>query len=149
MKKHQVVIDFFVSSAHSTVGYNLMQIYNMRETPCYFDMALDQTLHFKGDKNVDGIDTGHRKSRFTVTLCCCADGQMVKTLIVFKRLKNVPKLNLPAEVEVTISIVGSMNTCLMLKWIQSCFTHRGPFLARTLSILYMDSYGLHIKEEVS
>ena len=149
MKKHQAVIDFLVSSAQSTVGYNLMQICNMHKTPCYFDMASDQTLHFKGDKNVDGIDTGHRKSRFTVTLCCCADGQMVKTLIAFKGLKNVPKLNLPADVKVTVSIIGSMNTCLMLKWIQSCFTQRGPFLARTPSILYMDSYGLHIKEEVS
>ena len=42
-----------------------------------------------------------------------------------------------------------MNTCLMLKWIRSCFTQRGPFLARTPSILYMDSYGSHINEEVS
>ena len=127
MEKHQVVSDFLVSSAQSTVGYNLMQIYNMYETSCYFDMASDQTLHFKGDKNIDGIDTSHRKLRFTVTLCCCADGRMVKTLIVFKGLKNVPKLNLPADVEVTVSMGGSMNTCLMLKWIRSCFTQRGPF----------------------
>ena len=126
-----------------------MQIYNMDETPCYFDMASDQTLHFKGDKNVDGIDTDHRKSRFTVTLCCCADARMVKTLIVFKGLKNVPKLNLPVDVEVTVSMGGSMNTCLLPKWIRSCFTQRGPFLAHTPLILYMDSYGSHIKEEVS
>ena len=126
-----------------------MQIYNMDEMPCYFDMASYQTLHFKGDKNVDGIDIGHRKSRFTVTLCCCADGRMVKTLIVFKGLKNVPKLNLPADVEVTVSMGGSMNTCLVLKWIRSCFTQRRPFLARTPSIIYMDSYGSHIKEKVS
>ena len=42
-----------------------------------------------------------------------------------------------------------MSTCLMLKWIQSCFTLRGPFLARTPSLLYMDSYGSHIKEGFS
>ena len=41
---------------------------------------------------------------------------------------------------------GSINTFLMLKWIRSCFTLCGPFLARTSSILYMDSYGSHIKE---
>ena len=117
MEKHQVVSDFLVSSAQSMVGYNLMQIYNMDKTPCYFDMASDQALHFKDNKNVDGIDTDHRNLRFTVTLCCCADGQMVKTLIVFKGLKNVPKLNLQADVEVTVSMGGSMNTCLMLKWI--------------------------------
>ena len=40
-----------------------MQTYNMDEMACYFDMALDQTLHFKGNKNVDAIDTGHRKLR--------------------------------------------------------------------------------------
>ena len=115
MEKHQVVSDFLVSSAQSTVGYNLMQICNMDETLCYFDMASDQIVHFKDDKNVNGIDTGHRKSRFTVTLCCCAAGRMVKTLIVFKGLKNVPKLNLPADVEVTVSMGSSINTCLMLK----------------------------------
>ena len=86
----------------------------MDETPCYLDMASDQTFHFKGDKNVDGIDTGHRKSHLTVTLCCCADGRMIKTLIVFKGLKNVSKLNLPADVEVTVSMGGFMNICLML-----------------------------------
>ena len=64
-----------------------MQIYNIDEMPCYFDMASDQIFHFKGDKNVDGIDTDHRKSRFTATPCCCADGRMVKTLIIFKGLK--------------------------------------------------------------
>ena len=69
--------------------------------------------------------------------------------MVFKGLKNVPKLNLPADVEVTVSMGGSMNTCLMLKWIRSCFTQRGPFLARTPSILYMDNYGSYINEEVS
>ena len=124
-----------------------MQKYNMDKTPGYFDMAADQTLHFKGDKNVDGIDTGRRRSHFTVTPCCSADRQMVKTLIVFKGLKNVPKLNLPADIEVTVSMGGSMNTRLMLKWIPSSFTQRGPFLTRTPSILYME-YESHIEEAV-
>ena len=44
MEKHQVVKDFSVSSAQSTVGYNLMQIYNMERMPCYFDMASKQTF---------------------------------------------------------------------------------------------------------
>ena len=41
-----------------------------------------------------------------------------------------------------------MNTGLMLKWIRSCFTKRGPFFANTPSLLYMDSCGTHLKEEV-
>ena len=36
----------------------------------------------------------------------------------------------------------------MLKWIRSCFTKRGPFFANTPSLLYMDSYGIHLKEEI-
>ena len=78
-------------------------------------MALDQTLHYKGNNNVDGTDTGHRKSRFTVELCYCADDRMVKSLIIVKGSKNVPKLNLPAGIEVIASIGGSIDTELMLK----------------------------------
>ena len=44
---------------------------------------------------------------------------------------------------------GSMNTGIMLKWVRSCFTVRGPFLSSTKSLLYMDSFGSHLKEEVS
>ena len=73
---------------------------------------------------------------------------MIKSLILFKGLKKVPKLSVPTNVEVTVSMGGSMNTGFMLKWIQSCFTKRGPFFANTPSLLYMDSYGTHLKEEV-
>lgn len=145
----EILKTFLIGSEQFTAGYDLNQIYNMDETPCYFDMASDQTLHFKGAKNVDGVDTGHRKSRFTVVLCCSGDGRMIKTLIIFKGLKNVPKLNLPSSIEVTVSMGGSMNTGIMLKWVRSCFTVRGPFLSSTKSLLYMDSFGSHLKEEVS
>ena len=42
-----------------------------------------------------------------------------------------------------------MNTGIMLKWIRSCFNVRGPFLSSTKSLLYMDSFGRHLKKEVS
>ena len=92
-----------------------MQIYNMDETPCYFDMTSDQTLHFKETKMLMALIQAIENRASQLTLCCCAYGRMVKTLIVFKGLKNVPKLNLPADVEVTVSMDGFMNTCLMLK----------------------------------
>ena len=109
-EKRRIITDFLARSVQITSGYKLMQIYNMDKTPCYFDMASDQTLHFRGEKNVDGIDTDHKKSRFTVALCCSADGRMIKSLIVFKGLKKVPKLSVPTNVEVTVSMGGSMNT---------------------------------------
>ena len=147
-EKRRIITDFLARSVQITSGYKLMKIYNMDETTCYFDMASDQTLHFRSEKNVDGIDTGHKKSRFTVALCCSADGRMIKSLIIFKGLKKVPKLSVPTNVEVTVSMGGSMNTGLMLKWIRSCSTKRGPFFANTFSLLYMDSYGTHLKEKV-
>ena len=91
-EKRRIITDFLAKSVQITSGYKLMQIYNMDETPCYFDMASDQTLHSRGEKNVDGIDTGHKNSRFTVALCWSADGRMIKSLIIFKGLKKVPKL---------------------------------------------------------
>ena len=112
----------------------------MDETPCYFDMASDQTLHFKGANNVDGVDTGHRKSRFTVVLCCSGDGRMIKTLIIFKGLKNVPKLNLPSSIEVTVSMGGSMNTGIMLKWVRSCFKFFEHSLNKSCISLFFNNY---------
>ncbi len=141
----KVAEHFLESVQQKTAGYSADKVFNMDETPCYFDMASDQTLHFKGDKNVDGTDTGHQKSRFTVVLCCSAEGKMVRALIIFKGLKNVPKLNLPAEIEVAVSLGGSMNGPLMDKWIRSCFAKRGRYFANTKSILFMDSYGTHKK----
>ncbi len=112
-------------------------------------MASETALHFRGDKNVNGTDTGHRKSRFTVVLCISAAGTVVKMLIIFKGLKkNLPKLKLPKNIDVQVSIGGSMDTRLMLHWIRSCFKNRGPFFAATPSALLMDSYGTHCKEVV-
>ncbi len=56
----------------------------MDETPCYYDMASDHTLDFKGAKNVDGVDTENRKSRFTTVFCASASGRLVKTLIILR-----------------------------------------------------------------
>ncbi len=131
-----------------TAGLTADVIVNMDETPCYFDMCSERTLSFKGEKNVPGVDTGHRKSRFTVVLAVTASGRVLKSLVIFKNLKKPPKVNLPKNVIITVSKGGSMNTGIMLKWIESCFKCRGPYLANTKSLLVMDQYGSHKKQEV-
>ncbi len=132
-----------------TMGLDGDHIFNMDETPCFFDMANDTTLHFKGDKNVDGVDTGNRKSRFTVTLTVSLSGKVVKSQIIFKNLKFVPKnLKLPKGIMVSVSKGGSMNTPLMKEWIRGCYAVRGPYFPNSKSLLIMDHYGSHVKDEI-
>lgn len=131
-----------------TAGLSTNQIYNMDETACYFDMSFGRTLHFKGEKTVDGLDTGHSKNRFTVVLCISASGKFVKTMIILKGLKKVPKLKLPKTIEVTVNDSGSMNAQLMLNWVKTCFVRRSNLLVQENSVLLMDSYKAHLKPEV-
>lgn len=67
-------------------------VLNMDETPMYFDMASDKTYAPVGAKDVLVKTTGHDKLRFTVVLTVSASGVKLKPMIIFKNLKNVPKL---------------------------------------------------------
>ena len=93
----------------------------MDETPCYMDMSSDTTLDFIGNKNVDGVNTGHDKSRFTVVLCFCADGRIINTMMILKGPVNVPRVDVPANIRLYASKGGSMNEKLMHDWIRSVF----------------------------
>ena len=64
----EAVNDFFRCAKQKTCSLSPSNIYNMDETPCYFDMCHNRTLHFKGEKAIDGLDSGHSKNRFTVVL---------------------------------------------------------------------------------
>uniref|UniRef100_A0A914XQ42 HTH CENPB-type domain-containing protein n=1 Tax=Plectus sambesii TaxID=2011161 RepID=A0A914XQ42_9BILA len=140
--------DFLLSLNMKMVEYEANHIYYMDEIPCYFDMMRDLTLHFKGSKNVDGCDTGNRKSRFTVALTVCADGHMAKALVIFRGLKKVPKVKAPKNIAVLASISGTMDTNIALKYIDKCFVCRGPYLGTTKSLLIWDSFGSHRKDKV-
>ncbi len=143
-----VVKDYLTSARVVTADLSADKIFNMDETPCYFDMCSDQTLHFKGDKNVDGIDTGNRKSRFTTVLAISADGSILRSLIILKGLKNIPKVSCPKNIQLKVTMKGSMNTPIMPEWGKDCFSRRGNYFSRTKSLLIMDSYGSHIKPEI-
>ena len=70
----------------------LRNILNMDETPMYFDMAHDTTYAPIGAKDVAVSTTGYSKLRFTVVLTISAAGRRHKPMIIFKNLKNIPKL---------------------------------------------------------
>lgn len=63
----------------------------MDETPVYIDMPGERTMHFKGSKTVDIINTGHEKSRFTVTITINANGDVLPAFLIFKKLKKYQK----------------------------------------------------------
>ena len=58
----------------------------------YFDMAHDTTHAPIGAKDVAVSTTGYSKLRFTVVLTISAAGRRHKPMIIFKNLKNIPKL---------------------------------------------------------
>jgi hypothetical protein len=131
-----------------TIEFNPEMIFNMDETPVYIDMLSSTTISFKGEKNVEANGTGNGKTRFSVVLGISASGKMLKSLIILKGLKNVPKCKVPANIILTVSKGGSMNEPLMKEWISKCFRNRGAFLATTKSLLFMDQYDSHKKESV-
>ena len=67
-------------------------IINMDETPMYFDMGSGITYDTQGSKDVLSKNTGYDKLRFTVVLSITAEGGKLDPMIIFKNLKDVPKL---------------------------------------------------------
>ena len=49
-------------------NFDLNNIFNMDETPVWFDMAGNMTVNNKGDKTVHICTTGNDKNHFTVVL---------------------------------------------------------------------------------
>ena len=70
--------------------FELSQIGNMDETPVSFDLPSNYTIDRKGVKTVFVKTTGHEKCRFTVVLCCLANGTRLPPTVIFKR-KTLPK----------------------------------------------------------
>jgi len=47
-------------------------------------MPGERTIHFRGAKTVDIVNTGHDKTRFTVTLTINANGDILPAFVIFK-----------------------------------------------------------------
>lgn len=117
--------EYLDTTRNKLIGISMRHILNMDEVPVYMDMVPTSTLHFKGDSDVQMNNSGHSKDRFTVALTCTAAGTMLKAYVLFKNLKRVPKLNVPSNVHVNVSMSGSMRTaevsgkCKRRNWCQT------------------------------
>jgi transposase len=62
----------FIIRLRAQFNFDLNNIFNIDETPVWFDMAGNMTVNNKGDKTVHIRTTGNDKNRFTVVLTCSA-----------------------------------------------------------------------------
>jgi len=62
----------FVTQLRIEKSFELCDIFNMDETPVWFDMAGDFTVNPKGEKTVHIRGTDNEKNQFTVVLTCAA-----------------------------------------------------------------------------
>ena len=118
----------------------------MDETPVYTDMVSSTTMDFIGSKNVDGMITGHEKCRFTVAITTCAAGNMLKSYVIFKGIKKVPKCHVPSNIILSISKGGSVKEELMLDYCRRVLRARGLFLCNEESLLLLDTHASHTHE---
>jgi hypothetical protein len=66
-------------------SYIFSQIGSGDQTPVYFEMPLDTTVHEKGNKNITARTGGNEKQRGMVMLCITADSRKLPPYIVSKR----------------------------------------------------------------
>ena len=96
--KRTIAISHLTGVEQLTLNLDESHIFNMDETPVYVDMVSSTTLDFIGSKNVGHMTIGHEKCRFTVVITISAAGKMLKSYVIFKGLKNVPKCNVPVNI---------------------------------------------------
>lgn len=74
-----------------------------------------------------------------------ADGTKLKPMIIFKGLKNVPKVDFPKEIVVSVAMKGSMTAELMNTYKQKVWAARPRAFFKPKSVLVMDSAPAHLK----
>jgi Tc5 transposase DNA-binding domain len=80
----------FVIRLRVKFNFDLNSIFNMDETPVWFDMAGNMTVNNKGDKTVHIRTTGNDKNHFTVVLTCSAGKKFLFSLFyIYLNLTNL------------------------------------------------------------
>ena len=123
-------------------SYSLTAIGNMDETPLWMDMPGDTTIARTGVKSVPLLTSGHKKNRFTVCLAAMADGTKLKPFVVFKGVRQDPKLLKYPGVVVIYSRNGWMNEQTTKTWIEKVW----GTLSFQRRLLIWDSYKCHLTD---
>ena len=63
---------------------NNFNIFNMDETPIYFEMVSNKTIEKIGEKTVTIVTHGSERTRISLLLCISASGEKLPPLLVFK-----------------------------------------------------------------
>ena len=72
---------------------------------------------------------------------------MLKTYVIFKGLKNIPKCSVPANIVLNVSKGGSMKE-LMLDYCRRVLRLRESFFCNDESLLLLDTHASHTHESV-
>lgn len=138
----------YVIRLRKNYNFGLDQIGNMDETPVCFDMPFSHTVDKKGVKSVLVRTTGHEKTRFTVVLCCMANGYRLPPIVIFKR-KTLPKgVKFPSGVIVWAHENGWMDEKGTLDWLEKVWNARPGACFKKPSLLVWDSFRAHITSDV-
>jgi hypothetical protein len=137
----------FVINERKRNDFDLAHIGNMDETPMFFDMPGNSTVHPVGDKTVTIRTSGNEKQHFTVVLSCLANGTKLKPLLVFKR-KTMPKEKMPSGVVVTVNPKGWVDEAICLVWIEKVWNARPGALLKHKALLVWDMFRAHLMQSV-
>ena len=99
----------FVIQARQRCGYSLARIFNMDETPMWFELPSSRTLEFSGGRTVPVKSCGAEKRSFTVTLAVAADGKKIPPAVIFKGVRTPRDLVVPDSVRVSFHKKGWMD----------------------------------------
>ncbi len=134
----------FVIQTRKRLNPPLHLIGNADQTPLTFDIPSNTTLNVKGASTVSVQTTGHEKSRFTVMLCCMADGTKLPPYIVFKRKTRPKGVTFPQGAHVRFQEKGWMDQRLCMDWLNSVWDARpGGQLKKEWSVLVLDAFRCH------
>ena len=86
----------------------------MDETPLWFDTHSATTIDFVGVKTIPCKTKGHEKLRFTAVPTILSNGSHLPTLIIFRKLKNIPPGPFPRDVIVCVNGSGVMTSDIMI-----------------------------------
>ena len=149
LRERKVIIDDYFK----TLEFKMNEIddscvFNMDETPIYINMMCSRTISFKGEKNTEAHTTGHQRTKITVVIAISLAGEMLRTFVILKGLKKVPKCHVPNNIQVAVSNSGTMDNFLMKQWIMNVYTRKGLFIQKNPDLLILDNYGAHKEESV-
>lgn len=100
---------------------------------------------FKGETTVTVMTTGHEKDRFTIMLCCTADGRKLPPYIVLKR-KTMPKVTFPKGVIIRVQSKGWFDEEITKDWVKTVWARRDGGTSRKSSLLVLDAFRCHKSE---